>query len=123
MELSPFSAIQTSLLGSSGLIINSDLLSIIHTGSGTLAVGGFTDAPAGTTAPAARASSITLDAAANLNAVAATLRLDSTGSISADRGRADSRQSDWECRHLGHLTQPANLIGNLEHLTPAPASR
>ncbi len=113
VELSPFSAIQSSLLGSSGQNINSDLLSIIHTGSGTLAVGGFTDVPAGSTAPATRANSITLDAAANLNPIAATLRLDSTGPILQTAGGLTVGNLTGSAGTSANITQPANLIGNL----------
>jgi hypothetical protein len=57
VELAPFSAINTSLAGSTGLIIGQSILSIISTGTtGTLVVGGYTNVPADATAPAPSAA-------------------------------------------------------------------
>ena len=86
VELAPFSAINTSLLGSSGLVVGPPLLSIIQTGGGTLAVGSFTDATAGATTPTVSASSITIDAPLDVGPVASTLRLDATGAVTQPGG-------------------------------------
>ncbi len=84
VELAPFSAINTSRLGSSGLVIDATMLSAISTGAtGTLVVGGFTDVPNGAIAPAARASSISVDAATDVTSgIAGTLDLLATGPVS-----------------------------------------
>jgi len=84
VELAPFSAINTSLLGSSGLVIDATMLSAISTGAtGTLVVGGFTDVPNGAIAPAARAASISVDAATDVaSGTAGSLDLLATGPVS-----------------------------------------
>ena len=86
VELAPFSTIATSILGISGLIVNSSLLSIIQTNGGTLEVGGFTNIPGGATTPVASAASVNIDAAVDLTGIATTLRLDATGAITEPGG-------------------------------------
>ena len=86
VELAPFSNINTSLYGSTGLIISSAFLTIVQTNGGTLDLGGYTNVPAGAVTPSASASSVTIDGAADLTAIAATLRLDATGSIAQPGG-------------------------------------
>jgi filamentous hemagglutinin family protein len=81
VELAPFSAINTSLLGTNGLVIGSALLSGIDTGGGTLRVGGYTHVLGGAKNPAPSASGVTIDGAAVLTSVASTLDLEATGSI------------------------------------------
>jgi hypothetical protein len=85
VELAPFSPINTSLLGSSGLVIGPQLLSYI-TPTGTLAIGGFTNVPAGAAAPAASASSVSVDAPLNLTGTATTLDLLATGTLTQPDG-------------------------------------
>jgi filamentous hemagglutinin family protein len=87
VELAPFSTINTSLLGSNGLVIDATLLSLISTGAtGTLVIGGFTDVPHAATVPVASAASITLDGAVDLTGIASTLLLQSKGSITEPVG-------------------------------------
>jgi hypothetical protein len=81
VELAPFSAINTSLSGSNGLVIGSALLSSIDTGNGTLRVGGFTNVPAGATTPTPSASGVTIDGTVDLASPATTLDLQAIGSI------------------------------------------
>jgi hypothetical protein len=83
LELAPFSAINTSLLGSAGgqLIVSQALLSSVTPGLATLTVGGFTNAPVGATTPAASAASVTIDGTVTLGALASTLNLMATGSV------------------------------------------
>jgi filamentous hemagglutinin family protein len=85
VELAPFSAINTSLLGSAGLVISPQLLSSI-TPTGTLVVGGFTNAPAGGVTPTPSASSVTIDSAINLTGTATTLDLLATGAVTEPGG-------------------------------------
>ncbi|HLB98606.1 MAG TPA: hypothetical protein VJK90_13120, partial [Acetobacteraceae bacterium] len=67
VELAPVSAINASLQGSNGLVIDQRLLTEISTGpTGTLVIGGFTDVPNGGTTPTPRASSITVDTATTI---------------------------------------------------------
>jgi filamentous hemagglutinin family protein len=84
VELSPFSPINASLLGTTGLVVNAGLLGNITTS--TLAVGGFTDVPAGATVAAPRASSVSVDATADLSGVVSTLQLLSQGPITQPGG-------------------------------------
>jgi filamentous hemagglutinin family protein len=86
VELAPYSLINASLLGASGLVIDSTMLSIIQTNGGTLDVGGYTNVLVGATTPAASAGSVTIDNAVNLTAIASTLRLDSNSTITQAAG-------------------------------------
>jgi hypothetical protein len=87
VELAPFSPINTSLQGSTGLVIDSALLPEISTGTtGTLVVGGFTNVPNGATVPVASAASITLDGAVDLTGIASTLLLQAKGAITETVG-------------------------------------
>ena len=87
VELAPFSAINTSLLGSTGLVIGPSILGNINTGAtGKLVVGGYTNVPANATAPAASAASVTIDGAVDLTGVASTLLLQSRGPITENAG-------------------------------------
>jgi filamentous hemagglutinin family protein len=84
VELAPFSAINTSLLGSSGagqLRIDPALLSIITPGISALVVGGFTNVPAGATGSTPSASSITVDGMVTLAPLATTLDLEASGAV------------------------------------------
>lgn len=86
VELAPFSNIDLSLYGSTGLIISPAFLAIVQTNGGTLDLGGYTNVPAGAVTPSASASSVTIDGAADLTAIVGTLRLDATGSIAQPGG-------------------------------------
>jgi hypothetical protein len=83
VELAPVSAINASLQGSNGLVIDQRLLTEISTGpTGTLVIGGFTDVPNGGTTPTPRASSITVDTATTIaGTTAGTLDLLTTGAV------------------------------------------
>ena len=85
VELAPFSAINTSLLGTNGLVIGQQLLSFI-TPTGTLVIGGFANAPVGATAPAPSASSVSIDSLINLTGTATTLDLLATGAVTQPGG-------------------------------------
>jgi hypothetical protein len=85
VELAPFSAINTSLLGSNGLVIDQQLLSYI-TPTGTLVIGGYTNVPAGAAVPAASASSVSIDGGVSLTATATTLDLLATGAATEPGG-------------------------------------
>ncbi len=84
MEVSPFSAINASLFGTSGWVVDTKFLS--HVTTGTLLVGGFTDLPAGATAPTAAASSLSIDGTTDLTGIATTLLLEATGPITQPGG-------------------------------------
>ena len=84
VELAPFSAINTSLFGASGLVISPGLLSIIATS--TLVAGGFTNVPAGATTSAPSASTVTVDGAVDLTGIASTLEVEATGAITEPGG-------------------------------------
>ncbi len=84
VELAPFSAINTSLFGASGLVISPGLVSIIATS--TLVAGGFTNVPGGATTSAPSASTVTVDAAVDLTGVASTLEVEATGAITEPGG-------------------------------------
>ncbi|HEY7579140.1 MAG TPA: filamentous hemagglutinin N-terminal domain-containing protein [Acetobacteraceae bacterium] len=87
VELAPFTpASSTSLLSGGGLVIDPTLLSIIHTDGGTLEVGGFTNLPAGASAPAANTAAIDIGAPLDLSGKAGTLRLDANGAITQSGG-------------------------------------
>jgi filamentous hemagglutinin family protein len=84
VELAPFSAINTSLLGggtANQLVIDPTMLSIIEQGVSLLVVGGFTNVPAGATKVAASASSITIDGTVVLAPTATTLDLEAIGPV------------------------------------------
>jgi hypothetical protein len=81
VELAPFSAINTSLLGSAAsgqLVIGQSLLSLITNGISTLVVGGFTNVPAGAT-PSAQ--NVTIDGTLTLSPLATALDLEAIGSV------------------------------------------
>jgi len=86
VELAPYSAINTSLFGSNGLVVDTGFLSIIQTNGGTIALGGYTNVPAGATTPTASASSVTIDAPVDLTGIATTLRMDATGTVTQPGG-------------------------------------
>ena len=87
VELAPFSPINTSLAGFTGLAIDQPFLSIISTGTtGKLVVGGYTNVPASETTPTASAASVTIDGAVDLTGIAATLLLQSKGPITENAG-------------------------------------
>ncbi len=113
VELAPVSPINISLLGTGGLVVDPTLVPIIHTNGGTLAVGGFTDLPAGKTAPAASAKSVTIDGAVDLTDIAATLRLDSTGSITQPGGDLTVANLTGSAGTFASLIQPTNLVDTL----------
>ena len=107
VELAPFSAIPTSL--SSG-----GLVPLIQTGGGTLEVGGFTNVPAGAITPTPRSSSVNIAGALALNnAAAATLRLNSTGSITQAVGPLTVANLTGSAGTFASLTQPTNQIDTL----------
>ena len=131
VELAPFSSINASLLGTTGLVIDLTLLQTIHTNGGTLEVGGFTNVAGGAIAPSPQASSISIDGAVNLSTTTAiTLRLDTTGPLtesvtsgsiivtnltgSAASARIDSPNN--EVSNLGDFT----TSGDLTLLTGVP---
>ena len=86
VELAPYSPANTSLFGSTGLVVSPAFLAIIQTNGGTLDLGGFTNVLIGATTPSASAASVTIDGAANLTGIATTLRLDATGAITQPGG-------------------------------------
>ncbi len=86
VELAPFSAIATSILGLSGLIVDSTLLSLVQTNGGTLDIGGFTNVPGGAATPVASAASVNIGNAFDLTGIATTLRLDAAGTITQPGG-------------------------------------
>lgn len=84
VELAPFSAINTSVLGSAAsgeLVIGPTLLSIITDGISTLVVGGFTNVPAGATTSAPSAENVTIDGTLTLAPIATSLDLEAIGSV------------------------------------------
>jgi fibronectin-binding autotransporter adhesin len=84
VELAPFSAINTSLLGapaSGELVVGSTLLSLITHGISTLVIGGFTNVPAGATTSAPSAQNVTIDATLTLAPIATSLDLEAIGSV------------------------------------------
>ncbi len=116
IELAPFSALATSILSGSGLLVDPAMLSIVQTGGGTLDVGGFTNVPAGATTPAASASSVNVGGAFNLTSSASTLRLDATGGITQSGGpitvgNLEGTGAAWT------LTNAGNAIGTLGNVT------
>jgi filamentous hemagglutinin family protein len=115
VELAPFSAIATSILGTTGLIVDSTFLPLIQTNSGTLDVGGFTNVPAGAI-HSVSASSVNVGAPLNLTGIATTLRLDSTGAITQPGGpitvsNLTGTGAAWT------LNNPANAINTLGNVT------
>ena len=107
VELAPFSATGTSVLGTGGLV------PLVQTNGGTLEVGGFTNVPAGANSPAARASSVDIAGALDLGATAATLRLNSKGSITQTGGPLTVANLTGSAGTSAILTQPANQIDTL----------
>ena len=84
VELAPFSAVNTSLLGpaaSGQLVIGQDLLSLITNGLSTLVIGGFTNAPAGATTSTPSAQNVTIDGTLTLAPLASSLDLEAVGSV------------------------------------------
>jgi hypothetical protein len=84
VELAPFSAINTSLLGapaSGELVVGSTLLSLITDGISTLVVGGFTNVPAGATTSAPSAQNVMVDGTLTLAPIATSLDLEAIGSV------------------------------------------
>ena len=84
LELAPFSAINTSVNGTSSagqLLIDGQLLSAVTSALNTLVIGGFTNAPAGATASAPSAGSVTIDGALDLAPLATTLNLEALGAV------------------------------------------
>ena len=122
VELAPFSTtINTSLLAGSGLLINATMLSIIQTNGGTLEVGGFTNLPAGATAPAPSTTAIDIGAPLDLTAIASTLRLDANGPISQSVGpltvtALTGSGGAWT------LNNAANAVATLGNVTAASFS-
>jgi hypothetical protein len=121
VELAPFSAINTSLLGQvapSQLLIGSTLLSIINSNGGTLEVGGFTNLPIGATTATPSASSISIDGPVNLAAtisfpaIATTLRLDTTGAITEPTGSLSVTNLTGSA-DSATISSPGNQITNL----------
>jgi filamentous hemagglutinin family protein len=117
VELAPFSAgSSTSLLSGSGLVIDPILLSIIQTTGGTLEVGGFTNLPAGATAPQASTSAIDIGGPLDLTGIAGTLRLDAIGPITQSGGQLTvgnlaGSGSSWQ------LTNAGNAVATLGDVT------
>ena len=116
VELAPLSAIDTSLLATGGLVVGDPLLAIIHTNGGTLDVGGFTNVPAGATAPVASASSVSVGPA-NLTGIASTLRLDSIGPITQTTGPLVVTNLTGSAGTSASLTDPTNQVGTLGAFT------
>ena len=114
VELAPFSAINVSLMGtdgvSSGLVLDATLLPEISTG--TLLVGGFTDLPAGATAPRVVASSLSVDGTADLTGIAGALVLDATGAVTQPGGPLTVAQLGGSGGSVS-LLNTANTIGTL----------
>lgn len=116
LELAPFSAVNASLGGNSGFAASPALLGLISTPIATLDVGGYTNVPAGATAPAASASSVSVDAWFTPGSQIATLRLDATGAITQPGGpiivgTLTGTGGDWT------LNDPNNTIGTLANVT------
>jgi hypothetical protein len=116
VELAPLSAIGTSLLATGGLVVGDPLLAIIHTNGGTLDVGGFTNVPAGATAPVASASSVSVGPA-NLTGIASTLRLDSIGPITQTTGPLVVTNLTGSAGTSASLADPTNQVGTLGAFT------
>ncbi len=117
IELAPFSAITTSILGTAGLVIDSTLLPLIQTNGGTLDVGGFTNVPAGAIHTVS-AASINIGAPFNLTGIASTLRLDSTGAITQPGG-AITVSNLTGAGAAWTLNNPANAINTLGNIAAA----
>lgn len=84
VELAPFSAIDTSVLGTAAsgeLVIGPTLLSTITDGIATLVVGGFTNVAAGATTSAPSAQNVTIDQTFTLAPIATSLDLEAIGSV------------------------------------------
>ena len=113
VELAPFSAINTSLFGASGLVISPALLSIIATS--TLVAGGFTNVPAGATTSAPSASTVTVDGAVDLTGIASTLEVEATGAITEPVGPLTVTNLEGSGGSV-QLLNAANKIATLETL-------
>jgi hypothetical protein len=84
VELAPYSAINTSLLGTAAsgeFVVGQTLLSLITSGISTLVVGGFTNVPDGATTSAPSAQNLTIDATLTLAPIATSLDLEAIGSV------------------------------------------
>jgi hypothetical protein len=119
VELAPFSAAAMTLHSIAdpefgGLVVNSKQFANVGT-VGTLQVGSFTDVPAGTSTTSVRASSITIDGGLDLTSIAATLRLDSSGSIGQEGNLKVNNLTGSS--NGGTKLAGANLIANLGPFT------
>ena len=83
LELAPFSAINASLLGTAAgqLNIGQPLLSGIVPGLAMLAIGGFTNVPAGASVSAPSAASISVDGAVTIGSLASVLNFQAIGAV------------------------------------------
>ncbi len=113
VELAPFSAINTSLFGASGLVISPGLVSIIATS--TLVAGGFTNVPGGATTSAPSASTVTIDGAVDLTGIASTLEVEATGAITEPGGPLTVTTLEGSGGSV-QLLNAANKISTLETL-------
>ena len=113
VEVAPFSAIPVNMLGAGGLTIDATLLSGIV--AGELLIGGFTDVPAGATAPAASASAVAIDGALDLSTITGTLALLSNGVITEPGGpiTVGTLLGSGTDIGLGNAANSINSIGNL----------
>ena len=111
VELAPFSNINISLFGASGLVVSPAFLAIVQTNGGTLDLGGFTNVPLGATTPSASAASVTIDNTANLTGIATTLRMDANGAIGQPGGPIAARNIVANGGSVT-LTNPGNTVDN-----------
>jgi filamentous hemagglutinin family protein len=120
VELAPFSAINTSLLGNAAsgeLVIGNSLLSIITKGISTLVVGGFTNVPGGATTSTPSASSVTIDATLNLASIATSLDLEATGSVTQSAPIVNLGTLLGDSGGSTVLTNTGNTISSLGNYT------
>jgi filamentous hemagglutinin family protein len=111
VELAPFSNINISLFGASGLVLSPAFLAIVQTNGGTLDLGGFTNVPLGATTPSASAASVTIDNTANLTGIATTLRMDANGAIGQPGGPIAASNIVANGGSVT-LTNPGNTVDN-----------